>query len=1179
MPTINRSSCLSPVPIMIQALNDHMQAISKAKQTDEDLCLDRLMAAWAPDPEMRTKIEQKACDLVCTVRKTHRPAGMDALLAEYGLATEEGVALLRLAEALFRVPDGPTQDNLILDKLVGPDWTRHRGKSPSRWVNVTTIALQLATALLRSSQKKSGPPASWLQPAIKIPIRLVTRKAVALLAAHFVHGKSIEDSMARARRSGDGEWQYSFDMLGEAALTKDDAQRFDGDYRHAITMLAAHCHHDDFRQNPGISVKLSALHPRYELTKSERVIRELGDRLYDLALMAKNANMGLNIDAEEADRLELSLQVIERVLRREELRGWDGFGVVVQAYGKAAPHVLDWLHALAEDLDCRIMVRLVKGAYWDTEIKRAQVEGVDDFPVYTRKAATDVAYLCCARKLLGMTDRIYPQFAGHNAHTIVSILEFASKNDSFEFQRIHGMGEPVHGMLQARHGRICRVYAPVGQPRELLPYLARRILENGANSSFVNQIADVTEAPEAIARDPFALLEAIRKTNEQPIEKPPHLFGQDRINSRGWDLHDPSQIAHIDRLRHPHIADIRDGSTDTILTGPLQTVTNPARPAESVGQIRLASAADVEAAYTRAQPWNETTPASERARILREVADRLEQDAGEFFALLAREAGKTLDDATAELREGVDFLRYYAAGCLQIRNSAPLGIVACISPWNFPLAIFTGQCSAALAAGNAVLAKPAGQTTLIAHAVVQRFHQSGVPPNVLQLLPGSGHIIGEAIVTHPLLAGVAFTGSTETAQRINRSLSHARALAPRLVAETGGLNAMIVDSTALPEQAIRDIIDSAFRSAGQRCSALRMLYLQAEIADSFLAMLYGAMHELTLGDPWALDTDIGPVIDDTAARNITAYVDKARAAGHLLFQLPTPGDRFVAPTVIRVDGIADLQREIFGPVLHVATFRQGQIDTLVDAINRTGYGLTFGVHTRIDRRATALAQSVAAGNIYINRNQIGAVVGSQPFGGEGLSGTGPKAGGPAYLRAFRRTGVHDPVVDGAADGDPASFVEVQRRLNALGSDRDIIGTPVPMPGPTGEANHLSHHARGTVLCLGPGPENAARQADIARRNGCQPLIVTNGAVGDEAITGVLSSDDLVQLQNFDLVALWGDEARIRDTRDALAQREGPIIPLAIDADMESLCQLERHVCIDTTAAGGNTALYASMGRG
>ncbi|MCY4261457.1 MAG: bifunctional proline dehydrogenase/L-glutamate gamma-semialdehyde dehydrogenase PutA, partial [Rhodobacteraceae bacterium] len=726
------------------------------------------------------------------------------------------------------------------------------------------------------------PLASRVQKRVRGPIRRATQRAVALLSSQFVHGATIEQSVIRARKSPQGLAQHSFDMLGEAALTGDDAQRFFDDYRHAISSLVSHCNHDDFRQNPGISIKLSALHPRYEFAQSERVIKELGDRVLALALQARNANMGLNIDAEEANRLELSLHVIERVLRHKELQGWDGFGIVVQAYGKAAPHVLDWLYTLADDLDRRIMVRLVKGAYWDMEIKRAQVEGLPDFPVYTRKAATDVAYLCCARKLLGMTDRIYPQFAGHNAHTIVSIMAFADQADTFEFQRIHGMGEPVHELLQNEHGHICRIYAPVGSPNELLPYLARRILENGANSSFVNQIADVSQDAASITRDPFATLDAIRKTNDHPIDKPVHLFGAGRLNAQGWDIQNPFRVAHINRAREPFANHSWDMAESTPCTGPLHFSTNPYRPEETVGRIRLASMEDVDAAYGQACPWHETTPAPERARILLKVSEQLEQDAGEFFALLAREAGKTLDDATAELREGVDFLRYYAAECVRLADRKPLGIVACISPWNFPLAIFVGQCSAALAAGNAVLAKPAEQTPLIAGTAIQCFHRCGVPPTALQLLPGSGHGTGQALVSHPRVAGVAFTGSTETARQINRSLANSDMPAPRMVAETGGLNAMIVDSTALPEQAIRDIIVSAFRSAGQRCSALRLLYLQEEVADAFLAMLYGAIRELTLSDPWALSTDIGPLIDNEAAQEITAYVNNARAAGRLL---------------------------------------------------------------------------------------------------------------------------------------------------------------------------------------------------------------------------------------------------------------------------------------------------------
>ena len=1163
---------------MTKTLDGLMDQISQAKLIDEDVCLDRLIAGANISPELRTTIVSQATRLVHEVRDTSSPVRMDALLAEYGLGSREGVALLRLAEALFRVPDGPTQDRLIADKLVGPDWKKHRGKSPSGFVNLTTLALQLTSSLLQYTSKP-GKFRKIVRPAVQYPIRIATRKAVNMLSGRFVHGRTIEESIAAAKPNKNDEIHFSFDMLGEAALTAADAERFFDDYTHAIKALQPKCMHSDFRRNPGISVKLSALHPRYELNKTDRVISELGNRLFDLSLKAKQANMGLNIDAEEADRLELSLMVIEQVLRREELSGWDGFGVVVQAYGKAAPHVIDWLYELVCDLDRRIMIRLVKGAYWDTEIKRAQLEGLSDFPVYTRKAATDVAYLCCALKLLGMTDRIYPQIAGHNAHTVASILEFASDDHEFEFQRIHGMGEQLHNNLLDRHERICRIYAPVGKTRELLPYLARRILENGANSSFVNQIADLSVKPGDIANDPFTLLDEARKKNWRPIDNPSRLFGDERTNSMGWDIHHPETVVTIEKARQPfadHTWNIPHAGSPS---DSMKTVYSPVNPDDVIGQFPVANPDDVDAAYEKAETWHSSASASERSGILVRASELLEEDAGEMFALMAREAGKTLDDAIAELREAVDFLRYYAVECLQHEDRDPVGIVVCISPWNFPLAIFVGQCSAALAAGNAVLAKPAGQTPLLAHAVVSRLHRAGVPENALQLLPGPGRTVGERLISHPEIAGIAFTGSTETAQHINRSMAGSRMPSPRLVAETGGLNAMIVDSTALPEQAIQDIIDSAFRSAGQRCSALRMLYLQMEIADSFLEMLYGAMNELEIGDPWKIETDIGPLIDKHSANEIAANIDAARADGRLLYQLPAPDGNFVGPAVIRVNGIEDLESEIFGPVLHVARFSSYQIDHLVKNINTTGYGLTFGVHTRIDTRATELANAVAAGNIYVNRNQIGAVVGSQPFGGEGLSGTGPKAGGPEYIKAFLkpRGGAVEPVESN--EDNLLSFEEVQAKLYCLGSRRDVVGKPVEMPGPTGESNRLVHLARGNVLCLGPGAEYARAQSEIARQHGCKFMIVAEDVNGENALSGTLKRSDLARLHNFDLVALWGTESDIREARKALASRDGPIIPLSTGNDMADLCCMERHVCVDTTAAGGNAALYASMGKG
>ncbi|HKK98182.1 MAG TPA: bifunctional proline dehydrogenase/L-glutamate gamma-semialdehyde dehydrogenase PutA, partial [Marivita sp.] len=778
-------------------------------------------------------------------------------------------------------------------------------------------------------------------------------------------------------------------MLGEAAMTAADASRYAESYANAISAIAKACTHDEIAANPGISIKLSALHPRYEVAKTDRVMTELVPVLSGLARQAAKAGMGLNIDAEEMDRLNLSLQVIEAVLADPELAGWDGFGVVVQAYGRRAGDVIDGIHAMAERYDRRIMVRLVKGAYWDTEIKHAQVEGLADFPVFTRKAASDVSYIAHARRLLSLTDRIYPQFATHNAHTVAAVLDMANGIDpkAYEFQRLHGMGEALHDIVHTDEGTRCRIYAPVGPHRDLLAYLVRRLLENGANSSFVNQIVDEDVPPETVAACPFEALKTAPGEFEPTLKTGPEMFAPARPNSVGFDLNDTVTLARIDTERgRPDALDVAPIIAGDAQGGASEAMLNPTTGA-AIGRVTWSSMADVETALAAATPWS--VPAQTRAEVLNRAADLYEADFGPLFALLAIEAGKTLSDAAAELREAVDFLRYYAAGADGLENAAR-GVFTCISPWNFPLAIFTGQIAAALSAGNAVLAKPAETTPAIAAWAVEKLHEAGVPRAALQLLPGHGHDVGAALTSDARVNGVAFTGSTATARHIQRAMAQNCAPGTPLIAETGGLNAMIVDSTALPEQAIRDILASAFQSAGQRCSALRCLYVQKDIAPSFQEMLIGAMNELALGDPWDLPTDIGPVITEEARDDIAAYIDEANKDGRLIHRCGTPDDGwFIAPTLISVSGIKDIPKEVFGPVLHVATFTADQIGDVVDAVNATGYGLTFGLHTRIDDRVQQIADTVHAGNIYANRNQIGAIVGSQPFGGEGLSGTGP----------------------------------------------------------------------------------------------------------------------------------------------------------------------------------------------
>ena len=1161
-------------PIRTTDLTDLRTQMREAHHLPETALLEALRRALAPDEAQRDAGFARAVDLVKRIRSARNPGLMEVFLSEYGLSTKEGIALMCLAEALLRVPDRATIDELIEDKIAPSEWGTHLGRSSSSLVNASTWALMLTGKVLKEDETPGL--AATLHGAIKRVGEPVIRTAVARamkeLGAQFVLGQDIDEAIKRGAPRARQGFTFSYDMLGEAALTARDAVKYHAAYLAAIRRLAAEARSADIRDNPGISIKLSALHPRYEVGQHARVMQELTASTLALALAAKEAGMGLNIDAEEADRLDLSLDVIEAVLADPRLAGWAGFGVVVQAYGKRAPYAIDWLYALAARLDRKIMVRLVKGAYWDTEIKRAQVQGLDGFPVYTRKQATDVAYLCCATKLLGMTDRIYPQFATHNAHTVATILEL-SDGQPFEFQRLHGMGEALHDIVHADQGTRCRIYAPVGAHRDLLAYLVRRLLENGANSSFVNQIVDTDVPPAVVVADPFEALDAVTHTAPKGVVPPAALYAPERGNAQGWDLHDLTELAAIEAARTPFQTAQWQAAPLTVTPatdGPVRVVVNPAVPADTVGQITEATPDHAARALQDATVWS--APVTERAAILNAAADLYEAHFGELFALLAREAGKTPNDAIAELREAVDFLRYYAAQAHHLTNQAR-GVFTCISPWNFPLAIFTGQIAAALASGNGVLAKPAESTSLIAHRATQLLHEAGVPFAALQLLPGQGGALGPVLTGSPQVNGVCFTGSTATAQRIQRTMATGTPADAVLIAETGGLNAMIVDSTALPEQAVRDIVASAFQSAGQRCSALRCLYVQEDIADSLLTMLYGAMDQLVLGDPWHHTTDVGPVIDARAQADFTAYIAQARERGAVLKELTAPDTgHFIAPTVIRVSGIAEMEREIFGPVLHVATFKAHQIDAVVDAVNGTGYGLTFGLHTRIDSRVEQVSSRIRVGNLYVNRNQIGAIVGSQPFGGEGLSGTGPKAGGPAYLPRFTRSPrIAHPFVPGKA----VKVSQVQAALESLASQPTERLSATDLPGPTGESNRLTVSGRGTVLCLGPTAEDAIEQVRIARDNGCPALAIAPGVPPALGLDGVLPRGALEHLEHIALVALWADDEDLAATRRALSLRDGALVGLSSGAGLAQRCRLERHICIDTTAAGGNAQLLAA----
>ncbi len=1177
--------------------------------------------------EDRAKAAAAGAQYVKRVRKETSPSMMEAFLAEYGLSTAEGVGLMCLAEALLRVPDAETIDDLIEDKVAPSNWGAHLGHSSSPLVNASTWALMLTGKVLDDDPKG---PARALRGLVKRLGEPVVRKAVGqsmkILGRQFVLGQTIEEGLKNARELEKKGYTYSYDMLGEAARTDDDAKRYHKAYAKAISAIAKQAK-GDVRSSPGISVKLSALHPRYEFTHRETVMSELVPRALDLAKQAGRVNIGFNIDAEEQDRLDLSLDVIEAMLSDPALAGWDGFGVVVQAYGRRAGPVIETLYDMAERYDRRIMVRLVKGAYWDTEIKLAQELGVERFPVFTRKNNTDVSYMACAQMLMDRRDRIYPQFATHNAHTCAAVTAMAgSQKDSFEFQRLHGMGESLHEIVKKSEGTRCRIYAPVGAHQDLLAYLVRRLLENGANSSFVNQIVDPAIPAEVISADPVAEMEKLGPQIANPtILQPADLFAPARRNSKGFRINEPASIL-------PLLAAREEFAEATWEAGPMiagkmtsngkkRQVLSPADSTRVVGTVQEASSEDVAAALDAAEAgYNEWSarPVAERAEVLRKAADMYEANIAELTSITTREAGKTLLDGIAEVREAVDFLRYYANEAERLDEEDPgnpRGVFVCISPWNFPLAIFTGQIAAALAVGNAVIAKPAEQTPLIAARAVAMMREAGLSEAALQLLPGDGPTVGGPLTSDPRIAGVCFTGSTEVAQVIHKALARNAGPDAVLIAETGGLNAMIVDSTALPEQAVRDILISSFQSAGQRCSALRILYVQEDVHDRLMHMLSGALDALVIGDPWRSDVDVSPVIDGDAQKDIMAYVDGHNKAGTLVKTLPAPdGGTFVTPAIVKVRGIADMEREIFGPVLHVATFKAKDIDKVVDDINNRQYGLTFGLHTRIDDRVEQIVERIQVGNAYVNRNQIGAIVGSQPFGGEGLSGTGPKAGGPLYLTRFRRVRKADShaapegsdigkqaLEDALASIDARNWAARNDRVNALrmalsgrqGVVRKALTetaafdmSPQTLPGPTGESNRLRTFPRGNVLCLGPTPEIAMAQAVQALGAGCGAVIAVPGAkaiaqalaaagVPVAALDGCVSPETLKIVEGFALVSASGKSDWTRDLRIALSERRGPITPLVTETVAPERYVLERHLCIDTTAAGGNASLLAS----
>ena len=1146
--------------------------------------------------------------LVSAVReKRTRASGVDALMHEFSLSSEEGVALMCLAEALLRIPDSQTADRLIADKISKGDWRKHLGESPSLFVNAATWGLLITGKLVgTSSENGLGSALSKLitkggEPLIRKGVDLAMR----MLGNQFVTGQTITEAIRNSVANEARGYRYSYDMLGEAAMTAADAASYYASYETAIHAIGRASAGRGIKQGPGISVKLSALHPRYSRSQHARVMQELLPRVKGLVLLAKKYAIGLNIDAEEADRLELSLDLMEALAFDPELAGFDGIGFVVQAYQKRAPFVIDYLIDLAKRSGRKFMVRLVKGAYWDSEIKRAQVDGLEGYPVYTRKVYTDVSYLVCAQKLLAANGVIYPQFATHNAQTLAVIYTWAKRDGivDYEFQCLHGMGETLYDQVVGADNldRPCRIYAPVGSHETLLAYLVRRLLENGANSSFVNQIVDEKIAIDTLIGDPFEAARQQGGVAHPAIALPLDMFGRERKNSAGIDLANEDGLRDLAvALAAPrtwHAAPLIDGPLNS--DGAPQTLCNPARHDDVVGQVSVASAADVETALCSASAyamdWQTTEPALRAAALMR-AADLFEAHRVELMALAIREAGKSLPNAIAEVREAVDFLRYYAAQVENTANLLALGPVACISPWNFPLAIFTGQVGAALAAGNVVLAKPAEQTPLTAHRAVQLLHAAGIPRGALQFLPGSGEVIGAGLCRDQRVKGVIFTGSTEVAQLINRTLAQrcvAEATELALIAETGGQNALIVDSSALPEQVVQDAIASAFDSAGQRCSALRVLFLQDEIADKTITMLKGAMQELRIGNPDRLATDIGPVIDTEAQQNLLAHIEKMKASAIDYFALDLPQEaqrgNFVAPTLLEIASLSELTREVFGPVLHVIRYRRADLPGLIDTINASGYGLTLGIHSRIDETIDFISQRAHVGNIYVNRNIVGAVVGVQPFGGEGKSGTGPKAGGPLYLKRLQRAAAA-PVQHErqATDGLDALLgwakMHGHQRVIVLAEQymrTTLFGNKLTLPGPTGEHNTLTFSARGTILCAAADIGVLLNQLAAVLATGNKAIVL---ARSQSVIPSSLPAEVKKRIQWVDSIDACKVEFQVAlieaalagSLRAPLADRSGALIGV-IETSEEGAIPLwrlvaERALCVNTTAAGGNASL-------
>lgn len=1189
------------LPIDYTALR---QAIRAARVIPEEQALAQLQLLECTDNNQRERFKSVTTSFIKELRATNKPDLLSLFISEYSISSEEGLSLMTLVEAFLRVPDNKTRDKLFSDKISNKPWSKHLGGKKSSMVNMATIALSVADMMI--SHGHSASIKDRIKHALDIfarpGIRFSAHNVMRFFSSQFVFAEDIGKALKTAKNNAA---IYSFDMLGESAWTMDDADRYFLSYKKALIAIGKNDEGDDIIAANGISVKLSALHPKYDFMHRERVLNELVPRVLVLIDIAEKYNIAINIDAEEAERLDLSLDVIKAIAQSKADTDWQGFGVVVQAYQKRAPLVIDWLYAVSKKHNLKIMLRLVKGAYWDSEIKKAQVLGDVDYPVFSKKSNTDYCYLVCAQKLLKMRDRIYPQFASHNAHTLISVCEIAGNNKGFEVQRLHGMGESLHNQLASQYGVLSRIYAPIGSHKDLLAYLMRRLLENGANSSFINHLFDENIKPSELATDILSEVENASQARHSKIPLPKDIYQPARGNSKSIVLSEQDEVDALNVAQKSWI-DYEWRAASIVATSvdgdSFQCqVVNPADLSDDLGcaiftheeQVKQC-VLDAKAAFAGNDHFSESILFS-----LERAADLFEINQAELIVLAMREAGKTYQDAIDEIREAVDFLRYYAnlSRVVMPEQREALGVFVCISPWNFPLAIFTGQVAGALAAGNAVIAKPAESTSLIAYRATELLHEAGIPIGLLQLVLGRGSYLGEALTNDASIAGVAFTGSTTVAKHIKRNLL-ANSSA-RLIAETGGLNAMVVDSTALSEQVTRDVIDSAFKSAGQRCSALRILLVQEDCFDDVSAMIKGAMHELTLGNTKYLSTDCGPVINMDSQAKLQAHIDNAGAHSKVIAKV---GDSnvngyYVAPTMIELECLDDINEEFFGPILHVIRYKSEHLEDTIDQLNAKGFGLTFGIHSRIKTQVDLVSQRINAGNIYINRNQVGAIVGSQPFGGEGLSGTGPKAGGPNALHGYSRkldtniastdvvllpkhTACFDQVM---LNKITSAFPQLESIfINHLADTVNQYGRSIELPGPTGESNTLSYHSKGCVLCLGPSDADALQQSIVALALGNSVMSMLNQQDFNQLINLGIDSNTLLRMNKgpnneflgndyYDAILYGGNTKTIEL---AVLDRNAGITPV-IDSINEPWRLLnERVTTVDTTASGGNANLLA-----